>query len=87
MIDQKDIKIGTHGERYGNWMSNPFLGMIGGIAAVCAILMILFFAVWRIMIPGVLSAAATAVMIGLFIWFLWMRKQYAYRVPGRHLFL
>ena len=82
MTDQKDIKIGTHGERYGNWMSNPFLGMIGGIAAICAILMILFFAVWRVMIPGVLFALATAVMIGLFIWFLWMRKQYAYGGGG-----
>ena len=30
MTDQKNIQIGTHGEQYGNWMSNPFLGMIGG---------------------------------------------------------
>jgi len=35
MIDQKNIRIGTHGEKYGNWMSNPFLGMIGGIGVMC----------------------------------------------------
>ena len=50
MIDQKNIRIGTHGEKYGNWMSNPFLGMIGGIGAIAAILMILFFALWHLMI-------------------------------------
>lgn len=41
MTDQKDIRIGIHGEKYGNWMSNPFLGMIGGIGAIAVILMIL----------------------------------------------
>ena len=82
MIDQKDIQIGTHGEQYGNWMSNPFLGMIGGIGAIAAILMILFFGLWHLMILGVLFAVLTAVMIGLFIWFLWMRKQYAYGGGG-----
>lgn len=69
MIDQKDIQIGTHGEQYGNWMSNPFLGMIGGIGAVAAILMILFFALWHLTILGVVFAVLTAVMIGMLIWF------------------
>ena len=82
MIDQKDIRIGTHGEKYGNWMSNPFLGMIGGIAAIVAILMILFFAAWHLTILGVLFAVLTAVMIGLLIWFMWLRKQYAYGGGG-----
>lgn len=78
MINQSEIKIGTHGEKYGNWMSNPFLGMIGGIAAIAAILTILFFVVGDLMILGILSAVLTAVMIGMLLWFLWLRKQYAY---------
>ena len=78
MIDQKDIQIGTHGEKYGNWMSNPFLGMIGGIGAIAATLMILFFALWHLMIAGIVFAILTAVMI----WFLWLRKQYAYGGGG-----
>ena len=82
MIDQKDIHIGTHGEKYGNWMSNPFLGMIGGIATIAVILMALFFAVWHITLLGVLFAVLTAVMIGMLIWFLWMRKQYSYGGGG-----
>ena len=60
MIDQKDIHIGTHGEKYGNWMSNPFLGMIGGIATIAVILMALFFAVWHITLLGVLFAVLLA---------------------------
>ena len=82
MIDQKEIKIGTHGEKYGNWMSNPFLAMVGGIAAASAILMILFLAVWHLIIPGVLFAAATAVLIGVLVRFLQLRKQYAYGGGG-----
>ena len=82
MTEQKDIHIGTHGEHYGNWMSNPFLAMIGGIGGIAAILMVLFFALWYLMILGIIFAIATAVMIGLLFWFLWLRKQYAYGGGG-----
>ena len=27
---QKIIRLGTHGEDYGSWMSNPVFYMIGG---------------------------------------------------------
>lgn len=27
---QKDIRLGTHGEDYGSWMSNPVFYMVGG---------------------------------------------------------
>jgi ubiquinone/menaquinone biosynthesis C-methylase UbiE len=82
MVDQSSIQIGTHGEKYGNWMSNPFLVMIGGIAAVLAILMILFFAVWHLKVLGILFAVLTAVMTGLLIWFLKLRQEYAYGGGG-----
>ncbi len=82
MVDQSSIRIGTHGEKYGNWMSNPFLFMIGGITAVSVILMFLFFSVWNIMVLGILFAVLTAVMIGLLVWFLWLRREYAYGGGG-----
>ena len=31
---QKKIKVGTHGEDYGSWMSNPVFYVFGGIALV-----------------------------------------------------
>lgn len=82
MVDQNEIKIGTHGEQYGNWMSNPFLGMIGGISAATAILMVLFLAVWHLKVLGIIFAIATVVMVVMLIWFLWLRRQYAYGGGG-----
>ena len=29
-MEQRNIKIGTHEEQYGNWMSNPVFYMLGG---------------------------------------------------------
>ena len=29
-----EIRLGTHGEDYGSWMSNPVFYMIGGLLAV-----------------------------------------------------
>ncbi len=82
MRDQKDIKIGTHGEQYGNWMSCPFLGMIGGIGAVLAAVGIIVMAVWDIVILGVIFLIAAVVMFAMLIWFLGLRKQYAYGGGG-----
>lgn len=28
---QKAIRLGTHGEDYGSWMSNPVFYMVGGL--------------------------------------------------------
>ena len=35
---QKKIKVGTHGEDYGSWMSNPVFYVFGGIALVTLVL-------------------------------------------------
>ena len=35
---QKGIRLGTHGEKYGNWMSNPVFYMVGGLLALAAVL-------------------------------------------------
>ena len=44
-MNQKNIKIGTHGEQYGNWMSNPVFYMLGGVIAAAALLAVLSFKV------------------------------------------
>ena len=38
---QKQIKVGTHGEGYGSWMSNPVFYVFGGIALVTLVLTML----------------------------------------------
>ena len=30
LIEQEKIRLGTHGENYGSWMSTPVFFMIGG---------------------------------------------------------
>ena len=35
-VQQKEIRLGTHGEHYGSWMSNPVFYVIGALLAfVC----------------------------------------------------
>ena len=51
-MKQNGIKLGTHGEQYGNWMSNPVFYMLGGVIAVTALLAILSFTVFRLPILG-----------------------------------
>ena len=59
---QKQIKVGTHGEDYGSWMSNPVFYIFGGIALV---LTVLSFAVFRIAALGVMFATATVILLAL----------------------
>ena len=59
---QKKIKVGTHGEDYGSWMSNPVFYVFGGIALVTLVLTALSFTVFRITVLGVVFAAATVLL-------------------------
>ena len=34
---QENIRLGTHGEDYGSWMSNPVFYIIGGIGVLAAV--------------------------------------------------
>ena len=45
---QKRIRVGTHGEDYGSWMSNPVFYVFGGLALAA-----LSFTVFRITALGV----------------------------------
>ena len=48
----ENIHLGTHGEKYGNWMSAPVFYMIGGLLVLAAVLAVLFFTVSRITVPA-----------------------------------
>ena len=39
----EEIHLGTHGEDYGSWMSNPVFYMIGGLLALSVVLAVLSF--------------------------------------------
>lgn len=42
-LKQENIRLGTHGEDYGSWMSNPVFYIIGGITALAVVLAVLSF--------------------------------------------
>ena len=79
---QKGIHLGTHGEKYGNWMSAPVFYMVGGLLALAVVLAMLFFTVFRITVPGVIFTAAAAVLLALLFWITWIRRQYAFGGGG-----
>lgn len=81
-MDQKNIKIGTHGEQYGNWMSNPVFYMLGGVIAVTAILTILSFSVFHLPVLGIIFAVILIVVSAATCWFAWIRKQYSFGGGG-----
>ena len=79
---QKQIKVGTHGEDYGSWMSNPVFYVFGGIALVALVLTVLSFTVFRITALGIVFAAATVILSALLGWMAWIRRQYAFGKGG-----
>ena len=81
-MKQKNIKIGTHGEDYGNWMSNPVFYMFGACIAVSAVLTVLSFAVFHSTILGVIFAVISVALIAVTCWFAWIRKQYSFTGGG-----
>lgn len=63
--EQERISLGTHGEDYGNWMSNPVFYILGGITILAAALTVISFAVFRVTAAGAVCAAITAALLGL----------------------
>ena len=49
----REIRLGTHGEDCGNWMPVSMLRLVGGLAALAAVLSVLSFAVFPITMLGV----------------------------------
>ena len=77
-----EIRLGTHGEDYGSWMSNPVFYMVGALLALSAVLAGLSFAVFHIAALGVLFSVAAAALLALLVWITWIRKQYAFGGGG-----
>ena len=79
---QAEIRLGSHGEDYGSWMSNPVFYIIGGITALAVVLAILSFSVFHITALGVLLSVVTAALAALLVWITWIRRQYAFGGGG-----
>ena len=75
---QENIRLGTHGEDYGSWMSNPVFYIIGGIGVLAAVLAVLSFYVLHVAVLGVLFTVITIALLVLLIWITWIRRQYAF---------
>ena len=79
---QAAIRLGTHGEDYGNRMSNPVFCMVGGLLALAVALAVLSFTVFRLTVLGVIFVIAAAIFLVLLGWITWIRRQYAFGGGG-----
>lgn len=79
---QKQIRVGTHGEDYGSWMSNPVFYVFGGIELAALVLTVLSFTVFKLTVLGIVFAAATVILLALLGWMAWIRRQYAFGKGG-----
>lgn len=79
---QAAIRLGTHGEDYGSWMSTPVFYITGGLLALSVLLAVLFFAAFQLVVPGVMVSAAAALLLALLGWITWIRWQYAFGGGG-----
>ena len=75
---QKVIRLGTHGEDYGNWMSDPVFYMVCGLTTLAALLAVLSFAVIHVPVLGFLFVIVVAGLLVLLSWITWIRRQYAF---------
>ena len=60
---QEQIHLGAHGEDYGNWMPVSMLRLVGGLAALAAVLVALSFTVFRIKLIGVIIVIEAVVFL------------------------
>lgn len=79
---QLEIRVGTHGEDYGSWMSNPVFYVFGGLVLLAAVLAVLSFTMFHLTVLGVLLAVVTAALLIMLIWMAWIRRQYAFGKGG-----
>ncbi len=79
---QEVIRLGTHGEDYGNWMPNPVFYTAGGLTALAVFLAALSFAVFHFTVAGVVFVLAAAALLVVLCWITWIRRQYAFGGGG-----
>ena len=81
-VQQKAIRLGTHGEIYGSWMSNPVFYALGALLALSAALAVLSFTVFHITALGVVFVIAAVILLVLLLWCVWIRRQYDFGGGG-----
>ena len=81
-VQQKEIRLGTHGEDYGSWMSNPVFYVVGALLALSVVLAVLSFTVFHITALGVVFVIAAVILLALLLWCAWIRRQYAFGGGG-----
>lgn len=74
-VQQKAIRLGTHGEDYGSWMSNPVFYAAGTLLALSAVLALLSFAVFHITALGIVFVITTLLLLILLGWITWIRRH------------
>ena len=79
---QKCVRLGTHGEDYGNWMPVSMLRLVGGLLILAAVLSVLALAVFHITALGVVFVIAAILLLALLLWIAWIRRQYAFGGGG-----
>ena len=67
-VQQKEIRLGTHGENYGSWMSNPVFYVVGALLALSVVLAVLSFAVFHITALGVVFVIAAVTISRRLVW-------------------
>ena len=72
---QAAIRLGTHGEDYGNWMPVSMLRLVRGLLALTVVLAVLSFTVFRLTVLGVIFVIAAAIFLVLLGWITWIRKN------------
>ena len=79
---QAAIRLGTHGENYGSWMSNPVFYVAGVLLALSAVLAALSFTAFHITALGVAFVIVAVILLALLLWCAWIRRQYAFGGGG-----
>ena len=81
-VQQKEIRLGTHGEDYGSWMSNPVFYVVGALLTLSVVLAVLSFTVFHITALGVVFVIDALLLLALLLWITWIRWQYAFGGGG-----
>ena len=72
---QEPVRLGTHGENYGNWMSAPVFYMVGALVVLMAALCVISHFIPGMRLLGVLALIAAAAVLILLGWITWIRKN------------
>ncbi len=81
-MKKKNIKLGTHGENYGSWMSWPFMTMFVIFGTAAAILAVLSFTVIQSAVLGIVSVVVFVILLIFILWMFWVRRQYSFTGGG-----